>query len=135
MAIDYKSIKVKCKNCGKEAPADSFVLDHVYRMMVCPQCVKDRQKREVIHKEVKKQAEEAKKEEEELQKKPAGWDKDDEYLEKAYAEKMAKKMPILEISPGKYRYRCRKCKYEFIYNKATKTPSRCPYCNEDVSTI
>jgi DNA-directed RNA polymerase subunit RPC12/RpoP len=132
MPIDYKLIKVKCRNCGKEYPADSFILDHVYKMMVCPQCVKDRQKREVIHKEAKQQAEEAKQEEEELKKRPAGWDRDDELLERAYAEKQANKLPIVEISPGKFRYRCQKCRYEFIYNKATKTPSRCPYCNTGI---
>lgn len=132
MPADSKSIMVKCRNCGKEYPADQFVLDYVYRMVVCPQCVKDRQKREVIHKEAKQQADEAKQQEEELKKKPAGWDRDDVLLEKAYAEKQAKKMPIVEIAPGKFRYRCQKCRYEFTYSKATNTPSRCPYCNTGI---
>ncbi|MFH1174879.1 MAG: hypothetical protein V1725_07115 [archaeon] len=32
----------KCRNCGKESPADTFVLDPVYGMMVCQACVKSR---------------------------------------------------------------------------------------------
>jgi len=129
MPTDSGSIMVKCRNCGKEAAASSFVLDYVYRMVVCPQCIKDRQKREVIHKEAKQQAEDVKKQEEELRKRPAGWDREDEYLERAYAEKESNALPIVEISPGKFRYRCPKCKYKFIYNRATNTPSVCPYCN------
>ncbi len=127
MAIDYSSIKVKCRNCGKEYPSNTFVLDHVYRMMVCPQCVKDRQRKEIIHKEAKQQAAQ------ETEKKPAGWDHDDELIEKAYAAKQAKSSSesgafVMTID-GKYKYRCPRCKYEFAYNKATNTPSHCPYCN------
>jgi hypothetical protein len=38
----------KCRNCGKESPADTFVLDPVYGMMVCQTCVKNRKKPEKI---------------------------------------------------------------------------------------
>jgi DNA-directed RNA polymerase subunit RPC12/RpoP len=130
MATDYSTIKVKCKNCGKEYPANSFVLDHVYRMMVCQQCVKDRQKRAIIHKEA--QAQPVLQEE---KKKPAGWDHEDEVIEKAYAAKMARRVPQdepVQMGDGKYKYRCPKCKYEFVYNQATKTPRRCPYCNWEI---
>ena len=32
----------KCRNCGKDSPADSFILDPVYGKMVCQTCVKSR---------------------------------------------------------------------------------------------
>jgi len=127
MATDYSTIKVKCRNCGKEYPADTFVLDYVYKMMVCPQCVKDRQRKEIVHKEAQQQVLQ------ETAKKPAGWDHEDEMIEKAYAAKLARtgSAPghLVPTPDGKYKYRCPRCKYEFAYNKATNTPSRCPYCN------
>jgi DNA-directed RNA polymerase subunit RPC12/RpoP len=130
MAIDYSTIKVKCKNCGKEYPADSFVLDHVYKMVVCPQCVKDRQKKELIRKDAEKQVSH------DIAKKPAGWDKEDEMIEKAYEAKLSKREAttntMVKTPDGKYKYRCPKCKYEFAYNKETNTPSRCPYCNWEI---
>lgn len=129
MATDYSTIKVKCRNCGKEYPANTFVLDHVYKMVVCPQCVKDRQKKDLIKKEAEKQVSH------EIAKKPAGWDHDDEMIEKAYAAKQARtgslsgSASLVQTPDGKYKYRCPRCKYEFAYNKATNTPSHCPYCN------
>ncbi len=132
---DYGSVKVKCRNCGKDAPANSFVLDHVYRMMVCQQCVKDRQKREILHKQAKQELEEAKAKAEEAAKKPAGWDDEDDVIEKAYAEKQAKQAKhgeVVEIGGGKVKRSCYKCKYQFVYNPATNTPNRCPYCNASI---
>jgi DNA-directed RNA polymerase subunit RPC12/RpoP len=128
--MDYKSIKVKCRNCGKEYPADQFVLDHVYKMMVCPQCVKDRQKKEYALKSKTGQAEE-----EPEQKKPSGWDKEDEYIEKAYKEKQSRQSnsPVFEeIDRDKIKYKCSKCGYKFVYNRLSKTPSKCPYCMTEV---
>jgi len=130
MVTDYGTIKVKCRNCGKEYPSNTFVLDHVYRMMVCPQCVKDRQRKEIVHKEAQQQVVQ------ETSKKPKGWDHEDEMIEKAYAAKQARatsatgsSSPLIQTPDGKYKYRCPRCKYEFAYNKATNTPSHCPYCN------
>ena len=37
-----EGIKVTCKQCGKQANANEFVLDYYYKMMVCPNCVKER---------------------------------------------------------------------------------------------
>ena len=128
MATDYGTIKVKCRNCGKEYPSNSFVLDHVYRMVVCPQCVKDRQRKEIVHKEAAQQQAV-----QEIAKKPVGWDHDDELIERAHAAKQAKSSSapgsLVKTADGKYKYRCPRCKYEFAYNKQTNTPSHCPYCN------
>jgi ribosome-binding protein aMBF1 (putative translation factor) len=46
-------IKAICKICGREAPAEQFVLDVDFKKMVCPACVKDKHKREAMLKQVK----------------------------------------------------------------------------------
>ena len=38
---NIREIKAICKKCGKPAPSDKFVLDAIYKMMVCPNCVND----------------------------------------------------------------------------------------------
>ena len=46
-------IKAKCRRCGKESPVNEFILDPVYKMMVCIACVKERHLKEKISAEVK----------------------------------------------------------------------------------
>jgi DNA-directed RNA polymerase subunit RPC12/RpoP len=104
------------------AKPSEYVLDPFYRMMVCPACVKDRRMRENVHKEV----DSLKKE------KPAGFDKEDEYLERTYKEKMKQTVVVEKFSENKVKYKCPKCSYEFLYDTIRKTPGRCPYCATDI---
>lgn len=120
------AIKAKCRKCGKEVPVDDFVLDNAYKMMVCKNCSKERCKREfsLTKNEVKKD-----------KPKPAGWDQEDEYLERAYRAKKANAIPVTKIDDERVKYICQKCKFSFVYNTVTKRPQRCPFCNSEIAKI
>ncbi|MBI5389936.1 hypothetical protein HZB02_00420 [Candidatus Woesearchaeota archaeon] len=108
------SIRVKCKRCNRQAPADLFAMDPVYGMIVCPDCVRERKNGETkppISPEKQKQ------------------DAEDAYLERAYQLKLSKMVPVEKAGEDKVKYQCPKCKYKFIYNTATRAPARCPYCS------
>ena len=104
-------VKVKCRKCGRLARAADFVLDPIYRMMVCPSCVKERRISEDVRKEF--QAAKAKKAE---QQKPKDYDVEDEYLEKAYNAKLQNIVKVEKVDDEKVKYRCPKCRYTFLYN-------------------
>jgi DNA-directed RNA polymerase subunit RPC12/RpoP len=122
------SIEAVCKRCGKKAPVEQFVLDKDYKMVVCPICVKE-----------KKLKEEAKINEEakivEVTDKPAGWDKDDEYLEKAHNLREKMRPQFEKMDSERIRYICQKCRYKFVYNILKESPHMCPYCGTAVSGI
>ena len=44
-----KDIMVVCKKCGNKAAASSLKLDVDEKLMICPECVKNKK----IHKEIK----------------------------------------------------------------------------------
>ncbi|MEW5896674.1 MAG: hypothetical protein AB1668_03210 [Nanoarchaeota archaeon] len=119
-------IKVVCKNCGRQAPADTFKLHYKYKMMVCPECFsgKTEQKKEQMKKE---QAQ---------PQKPAGWDKEDEYLERMVAVKKREEPQFSRI-PGTDQIKlvCVHCKYSFKYNPVKNMPGACPYCNGSIPKI
>jgi len=121
--------KVKCKKCGRMSKPEDFVLDAEYRMMVCPYCIKDRRMKADVYKELKEQKGQAQQVKEE---KPPGWDKEDEYLEKAHHAKMRSTVQVAKISEDKVQYKCPKCQYNFTYNTVKKTPTSCPYCGSDI---
>jgi DNA-directed RNA polymerase subunit RPC12/RpoP len=140
-------IKVKCRKCGKDALASEFVLDSVYGMMVCSACSKDRRSKSMSNS--LKQGPAGRNDQKDnrdtlnvetlddpnhqpQKKSPAGWDKEDEYLENAYKSKMSSTVMTKSAGPGKVHYKCPKCKYEFVYNTIEKKPSRCPYCSSDI---
>jgi len=128
------SIKAKCKKCGKDAKADEFILDPVYKMMVCKDCVKERKMNEYSAKKSAAQAEFKTRQEEQTKKeRPAGWDSDDLEIERAYKDKQATRATVVPIGDGKVKYTCKKCKYEFVYNTFKNIPSKCPYCNTPVN--
>lgn len=85
-----KGIEIKCRRCGKAARAEDFTVDYVYKMAVCPSCVKERKAKDVKSPVAEKNdafgkpAESPKKE---VAPKPAGWDEDDERLEKMARQK------------------------------------------------
>ncbi len=68
---------------------------------------------------------------------PAGWDKDDELLEKLYAQKKKKVESFKPISGSgtKLKYACQQCSYSFSYDTEKKTPRSCPYCQRAVPDI
>ncbi len=124
-------IKVKCKNCGMLVPTNELVLDNVFKMMVCRTCVKDRKMREDVHKELgdKKGIQVIE------EKKPKGWDKDDDMLDKLYREKQKEVVQAEKISDDRVRYTCPKCGYKFQYDILAKKPSKCPYCDSEIAKM
>ncbi|MBU0535760.1 MAG: hypothetical protein KKE20_02255 [Nanoarchaeota archaeon] len=124
--------KAVCRRCNRRAKVSEFVLDHVYKMMVCDYCVKERKNHDMIHSQLKTQKDAKLKEKEAAKEKPAGWDQDDEYLEKMHKQKM-KKMAIIEnVTGDRTRYKCPKCSYSFTHGTYSKTPLRCPYCDTQI---
>lgn len=120
-------VKATCKNCGQQASADQFKLHYKLKMMVCPNCFTG-----------KTQRQEAEQQQKATQpKKPAGWDAEDEYLEKTTRQKKEQLEPYVSKIPGtsQVQYKCTHCKYPFKYNPDTRTPRTCPYCNYDVPKI
>ena len=125
-------IKAKCRNCGRQAKPEEFVLDPYYKMMVCPLCVKERKTKTKIQKELEEKKTQEKEQHKEEKKLPPGYDKDDTYLEKAYAAKMKDTVKVDKIGQDKVRYTCPKCNYTFEYDILRKIPGRCPYCSSDI---
>ena len=127
-------ISVVCKRCGKTAKSSEFVLDPIYKMAVCPACVKDRKDKE-------KQAEKARfdekgkqKQQEALKGKPAGWDYEDDYLEHAEKKKNDQKpIQFEKIGAEKVMVTCPKCTYKFKFNTIKKVPKSCPYCGRMIT--
>jgi len=122
------SISVKCRRCGKNAPSSEFILDSVYKLMVCPNCVKERKNRE-LHKKVPIEEEEPKILI--LKERPPGWDPEDEYLEQFHRKKqtdIAQSTQGMQQIGNKINYKCYSCKYFFIYNKEKRYPNLCPNC-------
>lgn len=119
-------IKVKCKNCNKEADSDSFRLHYKYKTMVCLDCFKGKtEKKEQLDKTRS-----------EAPPKPAGWDKEDEYLEKIYRQKEREKPKFRKIPGTDYiECVCSNCNYFFKYNYLKKMPPNCPYCNAEIPKI
>ena len=125
-------LKVKCKRCGGLAKPEEFVLDYEYKMMVCPSCVKERRKKKEVHDEL--QAQKQKVQKEQVQK-PAGWDGEDEYIERMHRTKIMGTVKVEKVDEEKVRYKCPKCSYTFLYNIVKKTPVSCPYCSADIYKI
>jgi DNA-directed RNA polymerase subunit RPC12/RpoP len=121
-------VKAKCRRCNREVPTSEFTLDPVYGMMVCASCSKERRSKSAPAAGSRAAGGSIAVE----NKKPAGWDKEDEYIEKAYSQKMQNTQQVQSVGEGKVKYACHKCKYEFVYNVDKNTPSRCPFCNSEI---
>ncbi|HLP80266.1 MAG TPA: hypothetical protein VK158_06520 [Acidobacteriota bacterium] len=129
MVGSTQSVKINCRRCGQQVESDKFILDPVYKMMVCPKCVQER-KTSAFKRTAAPKVEEPKPVE---KPKPAGWDEEDDELEYLSKQKGASEKPVIEkLADGKMKYTCAKCKYRFTYNEETKTPSSCPYCGRAV---
>ena len=130
------SVKVKCKNCGRMANSAEFTLDPYFRTMVCQNCIKDRRAKDnPISKVLQKKPAEAEREDssETRKSRPAGWDNDDDYLEKAVQKKRSQTVQTERIDDENVRYKCPRCSYQFKLNTVTRRPSRCPYCSSEIS--
>jgi len=103
--MDSSEVFVKCKVCGNEAKAGTYILSAEHKMMVCPDCAKGKP-------QVKATPEPAK---------PAGWDHDDEVL-----ARMPKKKPKPELKDG-MKIKCKSCGYEFKFS-GRRT---CEYCDKE----
>ncbi len=131
-------IKVKCKRCQRLAKAEDFVLDPVYEMIVCPECIRERRNRDRVQAELKAQKDEKQKEKAAAdakaakEQKPAGWDMEDEYLEKAFRSKQKSTVAVQPVSDTKVKYKCPKCGYQFDYDTEKRRPARCPYCSSEI---
>lgn len=112
------TLKVRCKACGRMDSPDNFKLDYRFNTVVCSSCIKDKD-REKEKKEQPMRVEPVK---------PAGWDNEDLYLEKAYKEKKDTFSGLSGITLVK----CRKCSFKFNYNIDTNSPKACPYCDSKV---
>jgi rubrerythrin len=125
------AIKIRCKHCGRQADSESFVLDPIYGMLVCPMCVKERRSRKVVSRPQPAARSEENKAPEKP--KPAGWDREDDYLAKSYASKMRETATAKRIDDEWAMYTCKSCNYQFKYNLIKESPGRCPYCSADVA--
>ncbi len=116
-------VTAACRKCNNKAPAESFQLDYTAGMMVCFSCFKKRGKKPTV-KEAPKPVE---------KKKPAGWDSEDELLERLIKDKRRSQSPVgkVERVPGEMyvKYTCNKCAFKFKYYPLHKKPRTCPYCN------
>lgn len=123
-------IKITCRRCGRQSEASKFVIDSVYKMAVCPQCVQERKSSVFKKPENAKPAPAATPE----PAKPAGWDEEDREL-----EMMAKHKPeaskVVRIDEDRVKYTCSKCQYKFTYNTTSRTPANCPYCGRAVDRM
>lgn len=114
-------VKSVCRRCSKEASSTEFVLDPVYKMMVCAQCVRDRQVKPL---------------EKTGPARPKDWDEDDEYLERAAQKKRVEtpKAQVKKTNEDQVRVTCPKCNYKFTYSTFRHHPSSCPYCGKAIKT-
>ncbi len=133
--MNNNEIKVVCKRCKRSMPASSFVLDPVYKLMVCPLCVKERKDKVMINEALKHKEKENALKAQEQKSRPAGWDSEDDYLEKAAKQRTKIGPEVQRISDDKVKYTCVKCKYKFVYDEARKYPSACPYCGTKIMTF
>jgi len=122
------TLSAKCRKCQRPSSVAAFVLDPVYKMMVCPNCVKDRRSQEIVQKELKQLKESGKVEKPQ----PKGWDAEDEKLERAFKAKKENVVEAERIDPDKIKYSCPKCSYKFIYDEDRKKPNSCPYCGTPI---
>lgn len=128
-----KGVKVRCRNCGRDADSSEFVLDSAFRIVVCPNCVRER-KTKAIASGIRGRAEvEVQKAESQEPSHPLGWDDEDEYLQRFAKTKAKSTIRAQRIDEEHVKFNCSKCGYEVKFNTVRKTPARCPYCSTSLS--
>ena len=119
------NVKAKCPKCNAMVDANSFVLSYIERKMICQTCHKQKDKK--VKPIIKK---------EKIQR-PAGWDKEDEELERLVKAKNIKLTGKIERVPGEkhIRYNCPECNFKFRYFPLERRPRYCPYCSHENPVI
>ena len=128
--MNNNDVKVACRKCGKQVNSSELKLDNYYRMMVCPNCVKQARLEENRKNQPAKIEEDLKIETQKS--KPVGWDAEDEYLNNAVASKDRATVKVERLDAGRVKYTCPKCKYSFAYDTERKHPASCPYCGTQI---
>ncbi|MEK6809397.1 MAG: hypothetical protein AABY40_01865 [Nanoarchaeota archaeon] len=126
-----EDLRIQCGSCKGFAPASQFKLHYKFKKVVCPSCFSGRTEQEERKKATAAKGEEAQ------PKKPAGWDKEDELLERMARIKENDLKPKVEKIPGTtlLKFSCQKCNYPFKYDPYRKMPKACPYCNVDIPNL
>jgi len=124
-------LRIQCGACNGFAPASQFKLHYKFKKVVCHSCFSGRTEQEERKKAVAAKTEEAQ------PKKPAGWDKEDEFLERMARIKENDLKAKVEKIPGTtlVKFNCQKCNYPFKYDPYRKMPRACPYCNVDIPNL
>ncbi len=120
-------VKAQCKVCNGYAPADQFKLHFQLKQMVCPGCYTGK----TVFKGMKN---EVATEEKVEPPKPAGWDKDDDYLDKVSRMRKEQSQSYFTRISGSDMVKCNcpSCKYVYKYDPFKRMPQACPYCNGPV---
>ncbi len=121
-------IKVKCRNCNREADSDLFKLHYKFKTMVCPDCFSGRTE------QLQKRTDPLKKEE---PKRPSGWDAEDEYLEKVARLRREENQAQFSSIQGsrKVMCKCANCGFSFRYDHYNRMPRTCPGCDSDIPKV
>ena len=101
-----QDVLVPCKKCHNKVPASSLKLDLDEKMVICPDCIKNKG----IHREIEQE------------------------IFHEYEEKKSAETKNAEPSM-KAKHKCSSCGYNFSINLETNTPKFCPYCNERVTNF
>ena len=126
-------LRIQCGACNGFAPANLFKLHYKFKKVVCPSCFSGRTEQEERKKAAAVKAEQAQPQ----PKKPVGWDKEDELLERmARIKENDLKMKVEKI-PGTtlVKFNCTKCTYSFKYDPYRRMPKACPYCDGDIPNL
>lgn len=120
--LTNKGVLTKCKRCGKSSLSTEFVLDPVYKTMVCRNCVKERQAGETPSVTPLKAAQ------------TAGKPRVTNKITNTPTALESAKEHISASSTVKRKKRCSKCGYEYPYNAEKNYPLNCPNCGASSST-
>lgn len=106
-----EDVLVPCKKCGSKVPSSSLKLDLDEKLMICPECIKNKG----IHKEIEKEV---------LQ-------RGNKPMPKPF--EMAKQTE--EPKSSRIPHKCSSCGYKFRIDPETCKPKNCPYCNARVTSF
>ena len=116
--MKMEEIMVPCKKCGNKAPASAMKLDLDEKLMICPDCIKNKK----IHKQIEKEV----------------FHKESQEQPQMQAHQQSQafhQAPAQEERQSKIAHKCTSCNYKFKIDPETRTPKYCPYCNARVMGI
>ena len=138
-------VPVTCRKCGKKAPASEFSVDPVLKMAICRSCANERKISARTATGSQPTVRNTPTEMPKPQSKPmgqtgglkntppAGWDAEDDLIEKAAQKKAYERAEsgigdAPKLEDGRIMNTCKKCKYQYKYDPETDRPNHCPYC-------